>query len=158
MPNRVAINGLGRIGRAALKLAVEAPQLELVAVNEIGSLDNMVYLLRYDSVYGRYERQVDAVGQVIDRLAATDGGNPPVVEQRPRRRQGSAEHDPAGGDRRSGGPQAQTGVGGADAKVVIAAARTPGEGGEASRGHEVQHPRAAGGAQRDCTGRARRLR
>ena len=61
MPNKVAINGLGRIGRAALKLAVEQPELELVAVNEIGSLENMVYLLRYDSVYGRYERQVDAV-------------------------------------------------------------------------------------------------
>ena len=61
MPNKVAINGLGRIGRAALKLAVEEPQLELVAVNEIGSLENMVYLLKYDTVYGRYERQVDAV-------------------------------------------------------------------------------------------------
>ena len=44
-----------------LKLALEQPQLELVAVNEIGSLDNMVYLLRYDTVYGRYERQVEAV-------------------------------------------------------------------------------------------------
>src|SRR5215218_9984118 len=61
MPNKVAINGLGRIGRAALKLALEQPQLDVVAVNEIGSLDNMVYLLKYDSVYGRYERQVDAV-------------------------------------------------------------------------------------------------
>jgi glyceraldehyde 3-phosphate dehydrogenase len=61
MPNKVAINGLGRIGRAALKLALEQPELELVAVNEIGSLDNMVYLLKYDSVYGRYERQVEAV-------------------------------------------------------------------------------------------------
>jgi glyceraldehyde 3-phosphate dehydrogenase len=61
MPNKVAINGLGRIGRAALKLALEQPELELVAVNEIGSLENMVYLLKYDSVYGRYERQVEAV-------------------------------------------------------------------------------------------------
>jgi glyceraldehyde 3-phosphate dehydrogenase len=61
MAGKVAINGLGRIGRAALKLALEQPQLELVAVNEIGSLDNMVYLLKYDTVYGRYERQVDAV-------------------------------------------------------------------------------------------------
>jgi glyceraldehyde 3-phosphate dehydrogenase len=61
MPNKVAINGLGRIGRAALKLALEEPQLELVAVNEIGSLENMVYLLKHDTVYGRYERQVDAV-------------------------------------------------------------------------------------------------
>jgi glyceraldehyde 3-phosphate dehydrogenase len=61
MPNKVAINGLGRIGRAALKLAVEHPELDVVAVNEIGSLDNMVYLLRYDTAYGRYERQVEAV-------------------------------------------------------------------------------------------------
>jgi len=61
MPSKVAINGLGRIGRAALKLAVEQPELELVAVNEIGSLDNMVYLLKYDTVYGRHERQVEAV-------------------------------------------------------------------------------------------------
>jgi glyceraldehyde 3-phosphate dehydrogenase len=61
MPSKVAINGLGRIGRAALKLALEQPELELVAVNEIGSLENMVYLLKYDTVYGRYERQVDAV-------------------------------------------------------------------------------------------------
>ena len=61
MAGKVAINGLGRIGRAALKLTLDHPQLELVAVNEIGSLDNMVYLLKYDTVYGRYERQVDAV-------------------------------------------------------------------------------------------------
>src|SRR5215208_7028251 len=68
MPNRVAINGLGRIGRAALKLALAQPELELVAVNEIGSLDNMVYLLKYDTVYRRYERQVEAVDDklVID--------------------------------------------------------------------------------------------
>jgi glyceraldehyde 3-phosphate dehydrogenase len=61
MPGKVAINGLGRIGRAALKLVIEQPELDLVAVNEIGSLDNMVYLLKHDTVYGRYERQVEAV-------------------------------------------------------------------------------------------------
>ena len=37
----------------APKLALEQPQLEPVAVNEIGSLDNPVYLLKYDTVYGR---------------------------------------------------------------------------------------------------------
>jgi len=52
MAGKVAINGLGRIGRATLKLALEQPQLELVAVNEIGSLENMAYLLRYDTAYG----------------------------------------------------------------------------------------------------------
>lgn len=61
MTGKVAINWLGRIGRAALKLALDQPELELVAVNEIGSIDNMAYLLRNDTVYGRYEREVEVV-------------------------------------------------------------------------------------------------
>jgi len=59
MVAKVAINGLGRIGRAALKLVVDTPELELVAVNDIGSLENMAYLLRYDTVYGRYGKSVE---------------------------------------------------------------------------------------------------
>lgn len=50
---RVAINGLGRIGRAFLKVALSRPELEVVAVNELGAVENMAYLLNYDSVYGR---------------------------------------------------------------------------------------------------------
>jgi glyceraldehyde 3-phosphate dehydrogenase len=65
---RVAINGLGRIGRAALKVVLDTPQLELVAVNDIGSIDNMAYLIKYDSVYGRYNKSVEVSGSdlVID--------------------------------------------------------------------------------------------
>jgi glyceraldehyde 3-phosphate dehydrogenase len=55
---KVAINGMGRIGRAALKVIRDTPDLELVAVNDIMALDNLVYLLKYDTVYGRYERPV----------------------------------------------------------------------------------------------------
>jgi len=62
MTHKVAINGLGRIGRAAIKLTLERPEFELVAVNEIGSLENIAYLLKYDTVYGRYERQVGVFG------------------------------------------------------------------------------------------------
>ncbi|MFH1169995.1 MAG: glyceraldehyde 3-phosphate dehydrogenase NAD-binding domain-containing protein [Candidatus Vogelbacteria bacterium] len=51
---RVGINGLGRIGRAFLKIAIERPELEVVAVNDLGDLENLAYLLRYDSAYGRY--------------------------------------------------------------------------------------------------------
>jgi glyceraldehyde 3-phosphate dehydrogenase len=65
MTHKVAINGLGRIGRAALKLAMDQPELELVAVNEIGSIDNMAYLLRNDTVYGRYERAVEVVDRKL---------------------------------------------------------------------------------------------
>jgi glyceraldehyde 3-phosphate dehydrogenase len=57
MPN-VAINGLGRIGRAALKILLDADGLDLVAVNDVADVDNLAYLLRYDTVYGRYHREV----------------------------------------------------------------------------------------------------
>jgi glyceraldehyde 3-phosphate dehydrogenase len=57
---RVAINGLGRIGRAALKLVLDAKELELVAVNDIAPADNIAYLIKYDSVYGRYDKEVQA--------------------------------------------------------------------------------------------------
>jgi len=55
---KVAINGLGRIGRATLKIVMERSDMELVAVNDIVPIANMVYLLKYDSVYGRYEKEV----------------------------------------------------------------------------------------------------
>ena len=58
MSTKVAINGLGRIGRAILKLLVEEPGLELVAVNDLVEADNLSYLLRFDTVYGRYSKPV----------------------------------------------------------------------------------------------------
>jgi glyceraldehyde 3-phosphate dehydrogenase len=63
----VAINGLGRIGRATLKIVMNTPDLNLVAANDIGTADSVAYLLRYDTVYGRYDRTVDAgdVGQLM---------------------------------------------------------------------------------------------
>lgn len=50
---RVAINGFGRIGRAFMKLAYDNPNLQIVAINDLGDPDNLAYLLRFDSVYGR---------------------------------------------------------------------------------------------------------
>src|SRR3989344_7819106 len=52
MAIRVAINGFGRIGRAFARLSHERG-IELVAVNDLGSLENLAYLLSYDTVYGR---------------------------------------------------------------------------------------------------------
>jgi glyceraldehyde 3-phosphate dehydrogenase len=49
---RVAINGFGRIGRAFAKVSRERNDIELVAVNDLGSLESMAYLLKYDSAYG----------------------------------------------------------------------------------------------------------
>src|SRR5271168_3737290 len=49
---KIAINGAGRIGRAFLKLAVSDSTLEVVAMNDLASLENIAYLVNYDSVYG----------------------------------------------------------------------------------------------------------
>ena len=57
---RVAINGLGRIGRAMLKIVMDTPGLDLVAANDIATPDSVVYLLKYDTVYGRYTKTVEA--------------------------------------------------------------------------------------------------
>lgn len=58
MKVRVAINGLGRIGRAFLKIAIKNTDLEVVAVNDLGDLENLAYLLRYDSAYGPWDGEV----------------------------------------------------------------------------------------------------
>jgi glyceraldehyde 3-phosphate dehydrogenase len=65
---RVGINGMGRIGRATLKVLSEYPEFELVAVNDIASAENIAYLIQYDTVYGRYEKEVKADGDnlIID--------------------------------------------------------------------------------------------
>ena len=54
----VAINGLGRIGRAALKVLLEHDDLQVVAANDLASVDNLAYLIRHDTVYGRYPHEV----------------------------------------------------------------------------------------------------
>ncbi|MFW6213444.1 MAG: type I glyceraldehyde-3-phosphate dehydrogenase [Spirochaetota bacterium] len=57
---KVAINGLGRIGRATLKIVLETDALELAAINDLIPTDNLAYLLKYDSVYGRFPGTVEA--------------------------------------------------------------------------------------------------
>jgi len=65
---KVAINGMGRIGRAAFKIIMDTPELELVALNDLIPLDNLVYLLTHDTVYRRYGREVSIAedGLVVD--------------------------------------------------------------------------------------------
>jgi len=59
---RVAINGFGRIGRAFVRQAYNRPEIEIVAVNDLGSLENLAYLLQYDSVYRRAPFPVSVAG------------------------------------------------------------------------------------------------
>ncbi|MEK7567247.1 MAG: type I glyceraldehyde-3-phosphate dehydrogenase [Patescibacteria group bacterium] len=55
---RIAINGFGRIGRVFFRQAFGHKSIDIVAVNDLGSVDNLAYLLKYDSVYGRYAKEV----------------------------------------------------------------------------------------------------
>ena len=68
MGTKVAVNGLGRIGRSILKLVLDEPAFELVAVNDLVDADNLAYLLRFDTVYGRYDKPV--VVAPVDRVEA----------------------------------------------------------------------------------------
>ena len=56
----IAINGLGRIGRAVLKQIIENPEFEVVAVNDLVDAETLAYLLRFDTNYGRYHETVDS--------------------------------------------------------------------------------------------------
>lgn len=58
-PIRIAINGFGRIGRNAFKIAMTKSELEVVAINDLGSLEVMAHLLRHDTAYGAYDKKVE---------------------------------------------------------------------------------------------------
>lgn len=59
-PTRIAINGFGRIGRAALRLSMNDPQVEFVGINDLFDVKTMAHLLKYDSVFGRANLSVEA--------------------------------------------------------------------------------------------------
>jgi len=55
---RIAINGFGRIGRHAFKITFERDDIEVVAINDLTDTKTLVHLLKYDSVYGEYEKEI----------------------------------------------------------------------------------------------------
>jgi glyceraldehyde 3-phosphate dehydrogenase len=75
---RIAINGMGRIGRATLKIILEHAELELVALNDLMPPTSLKYLLSYDTAYGRYEKRVETKG---DRLKI-DGVEYPYLQKK----------------------------------------------------------------------------
>lgn len=62
---KVGINGFGRIGRSFLKVAWDRPEVEIVAINDIGDILNMAYLLKYDTVYRTWNHEIRTKGQEI---------------------------------------------------------------------------------------------
>lgn len=65
MKKRIAINGFGRIGRLAYKELLNDEELEVVAINDLTSPEDLAYLLKYDSVHGRLEEEVHIEGDEI---------------------------------------------------------------------------------------------
>ena len=65
---KIAINGFGRIGRCAFKIALTKKNAQVVAINDLTDTRTLAYLLRYDSAYGRYGHKVgyDAKNIIID--------------------------------------------------------------------------------------------
>ncbi|MDO8602041.1 MAG: type I glyceraldehyde-3-phosphate dehydrogenase [bacterium] len=68
---KIAINGFGRIGRLFFRQAFGTKKLDIVAINDLGDIENLAYLLKYDSVYREYNREVsftrnaDNVGGIL---------------------------------------------------------------------------------------------
>ncbi len=69
MAIKIAINGFGRIGRCVGRLAMQDPNIELVAVNDLTSPEQLAFLFKYDSVHGRYAGDV----KVVDGGISIDG-------------------------------------------------------------------------------------
>ena len=63
---KVGINGFGRIGRAFLKVAWEKPEIEVVAFNDLGDVKMMAYLLKYDTVYGKWPHEIKVAGADLE--------------------------------------------------------------------------------------------
>jgi glyceraldehyde 3-phosphate dehydrogenase len=59
MKTRIGINGFGRIGRLMLREAVKRNDVEIVGVNDLMEVDQLAYLLKYDSVHGRFNCEVE---------------------------------------------------------------------------------------------------
>ena len=84
MKTRIAINGFGRIGRLFFRQAFGHKDLDVVAINDLGDIENLAYLLKYDSVYRTYDKSVEfkrdssGVGGVL----LVDGKEVKVVQEK----------------------------------------------------------------------------
>ena len=65
---KIGINGFGRIGRLVFRAAVENKNVEVVGINDLISVDYMVYMLKYDTVHGQFKGTVETKdGKLVDR-------------------------------------------------------------------------------------------
>lgn len=77
-PVRIAINGFGRIGRAAFKIALEKPEMAVVAINDLTDTKTLAHLLQYDTVYGKYGKKVS----YTEKALTVEGKTFPVLAEK----------------------------------------------------------------------------
>ncbi|MDD3399538.1 MAG: glyceraldehyde 3-phosphate dehydrogenase N-terminal domain-containing protein, partial [Candidatus Pacebacteria bacterium] len=70
---RIAINGFGRIGRTFFRQAFGRKDVEIVAINDLTDEENLAYLLKYDTVYGRYGKDVEVARDKDKSYLVVDG-------------------------------------------------------------------------------------
>jgi len=75
---KVALNGFGRIGRAAFKILLDEKKVEVVAVNDLVPPANLAYLLKYDTAYGRFDHEVEAG----EKSLIVDGDEYPILSEK----------------------------------------------------------------------------
>lgn len=66
MPIKLAINGFGRIGRQAFKIALTKPEIDVVSINDLADTQTLAHLLKYDSIYGIYSQSVSFESTLTD--------------------------------------------------------------------------------------------
>lgn len=79
---RVAINGFGRIGRLFFRQAVEEDGLEIVAINDLGDIQNLAYLLKHDTVYRAFPGEVKTATKAGKNYLVVDGREILVVQEK----------------------------------------------------------------------------
>ena len=75
---RISINGFGRIGRAFFRLAFEEPEIQIVAINDLADLENLAYLLKNDTVYGKFDKKIERQ----EKLLVIDGKEIPFFQEK----------------------------------------------------------------------------
>jgi glyceraldehyde 3-phosphate dehydrogenase len=75
---RISINGFGRIGRAFFRLAFEESDIQIVAINDLADLENLAYLLKNDTVYGKFDKEIETRGNLL----VIDGKEIPFYQEK----------------------------------------------------------------------------
>ena len=78
MAIKIGINGFGRIGRLAFRAAMKQDDVTIVGINDLLDVDHLAYLLKYDSVHGKYDGTVQVSGQNL----VVDGQTIPIKAER----------------------------------------------------------------------------